>query len=76
VIKPVPVSAASDLRKLLASIPSRVSASNPLPEPSFPACHTRLLSINILALVASEIKSIFLLLALAPPPDSDQYCQM
>jgi len=33
------VSAASDLKKLPLLIPSRVSASKPVPAPSLPACH-------------------------------------
>ena len=36
---PLAVSVASDLRKDPLLIPSTVSASNPEPEPSLPACH-------------------------------------
>ena len=37
---PVAVSVASDLKKLLPWIPSTVSASKPVPVPSFPECQT------------------------------------
>ena len=40
VMSPLVVSAVSDLKKLEPCTPSKVSASKPDPEPSFPACHT------------------------------------